>query len=99
MSLSVKVWTFPDEILASCVHPDIKRLVEFARAAGLQFLGNVDPYDETRFNRMQVEIIMPELKFVLDSTSGGVADAARELISMGDLVDRKPHRYLVFIGD
>jgi hypothetical protein len=62
-------------------------------------LGNVDPYDDTRFNRMQMGLIVPELQAIIDSAPNGVADAARELLLMTDLVDRKPHRYLVFIGD
>lgn len=99
MPLSVRVWTLPDMNLARCIHPDLNRLVEFAQSLKLPMLGNVDPYDDTRFNRMQMSLVVPELRMLADSAPEGAAGAAQELLALTELVDAKPHRYLVFIGD
>jgi glutamate synthase domain-containing protein 1 len=81
------------------IHPGLNALVETAKVANLPMLGNVDRYDDTRFNRMQVEVVGEELRQLIDSAEGDVVAAARELLAMVDLVDLKPHRYLIFIGD
>ncbi|GAB2698213.1 hypothetical protein GCM10027194_35030 [Thalassiella azotivora] len=99
MPISVKVWTLPDSDLARCLHPDLNRLVEFAKSLNLPMLGNVDPCDDTRFNSMQLRLVVHELRTLVDSAPEGAADAARALLALTELVDERPHRYLVFLGD
>jgi hypothetical protein len=99
MPLSAHVWSLPDVTLARCVHPGLERLVEEAVIAGMPMLGNVDLYDDTRFNRLQVKLVVRELDDLLKGGRGDVAVAAQELRDMTQLVLAKPHRYLVFIGD
>jgi hypothetical protein len=61
-------------------------------------LGAVDPYDDTRFNRLQVQTVRNELRQLADLTED-VTAAACELLSLVDLVDLRPHRYLILVGD
>ena len=98
MRLSAIVWTLPDETLMRCLHPGLNALVEAASAAGLPMLGAVDPYDDTRFNRLQVQTVRNELRQLADLTED-VTAAACELLSLVDLVDLRPHRYLILVGD
>lgn len=100
MSLSAWVWTLPDERLALCEHGSLNELVKLAREMQMPMLGNVDRYDDTRFNRMQMKLVCSELhELVSQSSPGGVLDAARELLAMAELVRAKAHRYLIFVGD
>ena len=99
MPLSARVWTLPDETLARSVVPGMNRLVERARASGFPMLGNVDEYDDTKFNRLQVEVLIRELAVFTKGEDRQVAGAAEELTAMAQLVLEKPHRYLLFIGD
>lgn len=62
-------------------------------------LGNVDPYDDTRFNQMQMRLVIPELNRLAEIAPDTAADAARELLPIAELVSAKAHRYLDFIGD
>jgi hypothetical protein len=99
MALSARAWTLPDEILVSCIHPGLNELIEFARAAGMPMIGSVDPYDDTRFNQMQMRLVIPELRRFTEVAPDHAADAARELLPIAELVSAKAHRYLDFIGD
>lgn len=62
-------------------------------------LGYVDPYDDTWFNKSQMRLVIPELKALIDSTSAAEAEAATEVLVIAELLERKPHRYLIFVGD
>lgn len=65
----------------------------------MPMLGNVDPYDDTRFNKRQSMMIYAELRELVAKSSGGIAEVAHELLGMVELVQSKSHRYLIFIGD
>src|SRR5437763_8313390 len=99
MPLSVRVWTLPDRVLARSIHRGLNQLIREARRQGLPTLGNVDEYDETRFTRMQMSALIPELQSLVQSNISEVADAATELLALGEQERGGPHRYLVFIGD
>lgn len=78
---------------------DLNTLVRFARAAGLPFLGWVDHHDDTRFTNEQLDHVIPELQQLIATGPPEVVDAARDLLSMTEIVPLKPHRYLIFNGD
>lgn len=99
VALSARAWTLPDETLVRSTHSGLNELIEFAQAAGIPMIGNVDPYDDTRFNQMQMRIVIPELRRLSEVAPDAAADAARELLSIAELVSAKAHRYLEFIGD
>lgn len=65
----------------------------------MPMLGNVDPYDDTRFSRMQVAVIIYELRNLVETWQGDVVNAAEELPALAQIVFVKPHRYLIFNGD
>jgi len=65
----------------------------------MQMVGSVDPYDDTRFNQMQMRLVIPELLKLTEIAPERAADAARELIPIAELVSAGAHRYLEFIGD
>lgn len=66
---------------------------------GLPLLGSVDQHDDTRFNRMQVGLVLSELKALAEVLSGENVVALGELITLAELVRERPHRYLLFVGD
>ena len=99
MALSARAWTLPDQTLARCTHPGLNDLIRFARASGLPMIGNVDPYDDTRFNQMQMQLVIPELRGLAEAAPSAAAEAAGELVPIAELVRAGAHRYLEFIGD
>lgn len=99
MPISVTVKTYTGETLATCTHQAIGSLCRRAGTLALPMLGYVDPYDDTWFNKSQMRLLIPELKALIDSASAPEAEAATELLSLADLLDHKPHRYLIFVGD
>lgn len=99
MAISAKAWTLPDEVLGRSTHPGLNRLIEFAGESGMSMVGSIDPYDDTRFNRLQMQLVIPELRQLSEVAPGSAADAARELLLIAELVSEKPHRYLEFVGD
>jgi hypothetical protein len=62
-------------------------------------LGCVDPHDDTVFNRAQLRLVVPELQALAQDSPQAEAEAAQEILALTALVDRKPHRFLQFIGD
>jgi hypothetical protein len=99
MPISVSVRTYAGETLATCTHPAINSLCRRAEALALPMLGYVDPYDDTWFNKSQMRLLVPELNALIDSTPAPEAEAAAEVLTLAELLERKPHRYLVFVGD
>jgi hypothetical protein len=100
MPMSVKVETNTGERVASCTHSALDRLLARAEEMRLPLLGLVDPYDDTIFNRFQMQRVVPELTKLRDSAcTSEEAEAAAQLLVLTQDVDAKPHRYLVFIGD
>ncbi|MEU5153169.1 hypothetical protein [Glycomyces sp. NPDC021274] len=99
MAISVRVRTNTGETEGTSTHKALNALCELASTKKLSLLGCVDPYDDTTFNRAQLKLLIPELEALAEDSNGDVADAARELLALTALVDRKPHRYLIFIGD
>jgi hypothetical protein len=65
----------------------------------LPMLGCVDPHDDTVFNRSQLRLLVPELRAVAAVSPEAEAAAAHAILDLAALVERKPHLYLVFIGD
>jgi hypothetical protein len=99
MPISAQVWTLPDEKLAYCTHSSIGEIIRAARKMDMPMLGNVDQYDDTRFNRMQMKLVSSELLMLASTQSGDGLDAVEELLALVELVKERPHRYLVFVGD
>ncbi|WP_380282511.1 hypothetical protein [Kitasatospora purpeofusca] len=99
MPISVNVRTYIGEILAVCTHPALGDLCRQAETFAMPLLGYVDPYDDTWFNRSQMRLLAPELRVLIDSAPAPEAEAAAEVLALADQLERKPHRYLVFVGD
>lgn len=93
------VRTFTGEILSRSVHPGIGALCQAARERHLPLLSGVDPYDNTVFNRSQVNDVRAELDSLRNA--GDFEDLVlwTELVQLIELVNAKPHRYLLFNGD
>lgn len=98
MPISAQVWTLPHEKLASCTHLSLGDVVREARQMDMPMLGNVDQYDDTRFNRMQMKLVSDELLKLASTLSGDKLDVIVELLVLVELVKERPHRYLVFVG-
>nr|WP_146177685.1 hypothetical protein [Sphaerisporangium cinnabarinum] len=77
---------------------DLRAVLRVARGQGLPFLGNVDEHDDTVFNGHQLRLVADELEQIT-RTSPGLEPELQELTGMVELVDERPHRYLVFNGD
>ncbi|MFF0836637.1 MULTISPECIES: hypothetical protein [unclassified Streptomyces] len=95
----MNVRTYTGETLAACTHPAIDDLCRRAETLALPMLGHVDPYDDTWFNRSQMRLLIPELKTLINSASALEADATAEVLVLAEQLERKPHRYLIFVGD
>lgn len=77
---------------------DMRGVLRVASAQALPLLGNVDEYDDTVFNSLQLRVISGELDQI-DRTSGALDAQLGELEHMMARVREHPHRYLVFNGD
>ncbi|MFI6495656.1 hypothetical protein [Streptomyces sp. NPDC050564] len=99
MLISVIVRTYTGEILVTCTHPAIGSMCRRAATLALPMLGHVDPYDDTWFNKSQRRLVLPELNSLTDSASAPEAAAAAEVLALAEMLERKPHRYLIFVGD
>ncbi|MFJ6787810.1 hypothetical protein ACWDBF_01480 [Streptomyces angustmyceticus] len=51
------------------------------------------------FNRMQLRVLIPELRALTDCSGVEEAEAVRETLALTAQVERREHRYLVFKGD
>jgi hypothetical protein len=99
LALSVKVEDYSGELIASCLHGSLNALCRLAHRLEMPMLGYVDEYDDTTFNRRQMILVRAELESLRGAASTREQDAVAELVSLIDLVELKPHRYLVFSGD
>ncbi len=99
MPISVSVRTYTGETLATCTHPAIADLCQRAESLALPMLGYVDPYDDTWFNKSQMRLLVPELRALIDISSVSEAEAAAEVLALAEQLERKPHCYLIFVGD
>ena len=99
MPISVKVRTNTGKTLATSTHPAIGSLCRRAGTLALPMLGYIDPYDDTSFNKSQMRLLVPELKALIDSASAPESDAAVEVLALAELLERRPHCYLNFVGD
>ncbi|WP_411137999.1 hypothetical protein [Streptomyces sp. C10] len=99
MGISVQVRTFAGTVEATCVHPAIAALCGRAASQNLPLLGCVDPYDDTVFNRLQLRVLIPELRALTDGSAAEEAEAVHEILALTAQVERRAHRYLVFNGD
>ena len=63
-------------------------------------LGSIDEYDDTRFNRLQLQRFLKEWEQVRErAASLGKGDQWQQIKHLVSTVDEEPLRYLVFIGD
>ncbi|MFE9500888.1 hypothetical protein [Streptomyces collinus] len=99
MGISVQVRTFTGTVEATCVHPSIADLCRRAARQNLPMLGHVDPCDDTVFNRLQLRVLIPELRSLTNGSAVDEAEAVQEILALTAQVERKAHRYLVFNGD
>jgi hypothetical protein len=96
MGITVEIRAFRGEILDRGGQ-DVHQLVDAARLAGMPFLANVDEYDDTVFNRLQLSVVVDEIRELSSRGLGG--PAVEEVTRMIEKVRARPHRYLVFNGD
>ncbi|MFF4197335.1 hypothetical protein [Nonomuraea sp. NPDC001831] len=99
MGISVMVWTFSGDMEGQSLHPAINALCDRALGLGLPMLGYVDPCDDTIFNRSQMRKVVPELQQLARLVPEDERRAAEEILDLCQLIERKPHRYLLFNGD
>ena len=99
MALTVLVCTYAGEKLSESMAPAVDSLCRLASERGFPFLGSVDVYVDTTFNRMQVSRVLSELESLREICGPDESSAIEEILAMIGLVQRKPHRYLVFNGD
>jgi hypothetical protein len=78
--------------------PGINDLVDHARAEGMPMLGWVDPYGHTTFNRLQMQLVRPELER-LQADVPALSELVDQLLALTDIVAQRPHRCLRFLGD
>ncbi|NJC14615.1 hypothetical protein F4558_004441 [Micromonospora profundi] len=78
---------------------DINELVEAARERSCPMLGYVDEYGDTRFNVVQMQLLIPELESLESAGSEAVRATAAALLKLARQVPLRPHRYLLFLGD
>jgi hypothetical protein len=77
---------------------DVREVLRAASAQALPLLGNVDEYDDTVFNALQLHVISGELDQIARE-SETLSLQLQELQRMVARVQERPHRYLVFNGD
>lgn len=77
---------------------EMRELLRAARGQSLPFLGDVDEYDDTVFNRRQLRAVGDELVQIVRTTDD-LDSEVRELQGLSALAEERPHRYLVFCGD
>jgi hypothetical protein len=77
---------------------DLRGIFRAAAGQGLPFLGNVDEYDDTVFNRHQLRMVADELD-QLARTTTVLESELQELRELVAQADQRPHRYLVLNGD
>ncbi|MBV7648891.1 hypothetical protein [Streptomyces albidoflavus] len=97
--MSVLVRTYSGEVLGRSEHRALGSLFASVPLEGFPFIGHVDPYDDTIFNRLQVNSILAELEKLGSYLGDDEMAAAIEVIDLASLVSERPHRYLVFSGD
>jgi hypothetical protein len=68
-------------------------------ALGLLLFGCIDPCDDTVFNRSQMRLVVPEVQRLADQAPHDEAQAVEEILELCRLVERRPHRYLIFNDD
>ncbi|NRQ32618.1 hypothetical protein HII36_12330 [Nonomuraea sp. NN258] len=99
MTMTVYVREFGGAVIERCVS-DVRftGVLDLAADAGLSYLGKVDPYDDTVFNRTQAQTLVKELDVIRRMRGEDSLDIL-ELRRLLAIVDERPHRYLVFDGD
>lgn len=99
MPMSVLIRSYSGEILGRSIHRSLGQVCRSARDRALPMLGDVDPYDDTVFNRSQIPRLLSEVEVLQLSAGASQGEAISELVELANYVLRKPHRYLVFSGD
>jgi hypothetical protein len=97
MGMTLYIRDFRGEILHRGER-DVGELVDAARQTGLPFLANVDEYDDTVFNRLQLSVVADEMCELAGLELAGLA-VVEELEQMIEKASARPHRYSVFNGD
>lgn len=77
---------------------DMRGVLRAASAQALPLLGNVDEYDDTVFNALQLRVISGELDQIARA-SEALGPQVQELQHLMARVREHPHRYLIFNGD
>jgi hypothetical protein len=75
-------------------------LIRAAGEAGATCLRFVDLYGDTTFNRLQAEMLIPELEAAIAVASDErVANHGREVMRLAKACREDVHLYLKFVGD
>lgn len=99
MALSVLVRFFTGDVVSEFMSPAIGSLCRLASERDLPFLGTVDIYDDTIFNRLHIPRIQGELESLLGSCGPGEGQAIAEILKIAECILKRPRHYLLFNGD
>jgi hypothetical protein len=81
-------------------HMRISHLVLNTDLGGTTCLQFIDPYGDTTFNRLQIPILIEELKSVAKKLQdNAIRDHLRRLIELAEKSQDEVHTYLKFVGD
>lgn len=89
------------QIIESLLDPAslLSRLVLEAGTGNSHFVGYIDPYGDTIFNRLQMPQLIEELNIAANRTAPVVAQHIREVLRLAVKCRDAVHLYLKFCGD
>ena len=100
--LSAHVQTNTGQKLGSCGGEALNKVSLIGRSdrARYPMLYGVDPYSDTTFNALQMEMLREEVLVIeAETQDAAVAEMAAQLLVLVEKVTGGVHRTLVFIGD
>jgi hypothetical protein len=103
MAISVVVMTnYGDRELGRYQGELVNRIIDIGRTDRSRFpmLYGVDPYSNTAFNCLQMEMMAEELQAIRsESSDSDVVGATTQMLTLTELVCAAPHRSMRFLGD
>ncbi|WP_432979935.1 hypothetical protein [Dactylosporangium sp. CA-233914] len=99
MGISARLTNYHGATVDTVTGHDINELVEAARERSYPMLGYIDAYGDTQFNVVQMQLLIPELESLESAGPEAVRATATALLELARKVPRRPHQYLLFLGD